>query len=89
MSLWQCVCTTTPPSGARVLCCQADQVSRSYRTISPRTRILIGVGVMVYAVAGQFLSDQAEKSFGYTPTDADREKLDQVLPKIRVIDKEG
>jgi hypothetical protein len=54
-----------------------------------RTRVLIGAGIMTYAVAGQYLSDQAEKSFGFTPTDADKERLERTLPKIRVVDKEG
>lgn len=59
---------------------------RSYRTLTPRTRILIGAGIMAYALAGQFLADKAESTLGYTPSAEDREKLDRVMPKIRVLD---
>jgi len=44
---------------------------------------------MAYALAGQTLSDQAEATFGYTPTERDKERLQGVLPTIRTIDKAG
>ena len=50
---------------------------------------MLGVGVMVYAFAGQTLSDQAESMFGYTPSEKDKERLKNALPTIRTIDKDG
>lgn len=44
---------------------------------------------MAYALGAQYLSDQAEKSFGFTPTAEERERLENVMPKIRVVDKDG
>ncbi len=32
------------------------------------------------------MSNQAEKTFGMVPTDHDREKLKEVIPKIRVVE---
>lgn len=62
---------------------------RSYRNLTPKTRLFIGVGIMAYAGFGLLASDQAEKSFGFTPTEQDRERLRTSVPKIRVVEKEG
>ncbi|KAF2475759.1 uncharacterized protein BDR25DRAFT_300746 [Lindgomyces ingoldianus] len=60
-----------------------------YRTITPRTRIFIGVGIMAYAGAGMVLSDKAEEFFGLVPTEKDKEELEKVLPKITTVNKGG
>ncbi|KAF1983312.1 hypothetical protein K402DRAFT_423874 [Aulographum hederae CBS 113979] len=59
-----------------------------YRNLAPRARLLLGVGIMGYAGIALLLSDQAEKSFGLTPTEEDRKRLHDALPKIRMVDKE-
>ncbi|KAH3952004.1 hypothetical protein HBI56_146610 [Parastagonospora nodorum] len=58
-----------------------------YRAITPKTRIMIGVGVMAYAGAGLFLSDKAEEKFGLTPTEKDMAELRESLPKISTVDR--
>ncbi|KAI4609389.1 hypothetical protein J4E81_007605 [Alternaria sp. BMP 2799] len=55
--------------------------------IPPKTRMIIGVGVMAYAGAGLYISDKAEEKFGLTPTEKDREQLQDVIPKISIIEK--
>jgi len=60
----------------------------SYRALSTRTRVLIGGGIMTYAVAGMFLSDKAEQFFGFEPTDQDRKRLQESIPKIHAVDRE-
>ncbi|KAI4647545.1 uncharacterized protein J4E78_008860 [Alternaria triticimaculans] len=55
--------------------------------IPPKTRMIIGVGVMAYAGAGLYISDKAEEKFGLTPTEKDREQLQDVIPKISTIEK--
>ncbi|RMY00399.1 hypothetical protein D0867_11762 [Hortaea werneckii] len=60
----------------------------SYRALSTRTRLLIGGGIMTYAVAGMFLSDKAEQFFGFEPTDQDRKRLQDSIPKIHAVDRE-
>ncbi|KAI6796231.1 hypothetical protein KC363_g3734 [Hortaea werneckii] len=60
----------------------------SYRALSTRTRMLIGGGIMTYAVAGMFLSDKAEQFFGFEPTDQDRKRLQDSIPTIHAVDRE-
>jgi hypothetical protein len=76
---------STYPSGRAI---QASLIRhRWYRAITPKTRVMIGVGVMAYAGAGLFLSDKAEEKFGLTPTDKDLEELKGALPKITTVDR--
>ncbi|KAH7072487.1 hypothetical protein FB567DRAFT_597875 [Paraphoma chrysanthemicola] len=58
-----------------------------YRGITPKTRVFIGVGIMVYAGVGLFLSDKAEEKFGLTPTEKDKEELRNALPKITTVER--
>ena len=43
---------------------------------------------MGYAGLGLLLSDTAEEKFGLVPTEKDREELDRVIPKIRLVDRD-
>lgn len=62
--------------------------SRKYRSLAPRTRVLIGVGIMGYAGLGLLLSDTAEEKFGLVPTEKDKEELDRIIPKIKLVDRD-
>lgn len=53
-----------------------------------RTRLFIGGGVMAYGMLGLFFSDKAEKAFGFTPTDEDKQKLKEAVPKITFVERE-
>lgn len=44
---------------------------------------------MGYAAFGLYASDAAEKHFDLTPTEADKERLDRAIPKIRLVDKDN
>jgi hypothetical protein len=57
--------------------------------LTPKTKALIGIGIMGYAVAGLYLSDTAEEKFGMKATDEDRAKLREVIPTIRTVDKDA
>ena len=48
---------------------------------------MIGVGVMAYALVAQTLSDKAEQSLGYTPTEQDKERLREMVPRISSVDR--
>lgn len=61
---------------------------QKYRSLAPRTRVLIGVGIMGYAGLGLLLSDTAEEKFGLVPTEKDKEELDRIIPKIRLVDRD-
>ena len=61
--------------------------SRWYRSLSSQTRLLIGVGIMGYAGIGMLLSDRVEAAFGMVPTEQEKDKLSDALPKFKVMDK--
>jgi hypothetical protein len=53
-----------------------------------KTKAIIGIGVMTYAVAGLYLSDTAEDKFGMKATEEDKAKLKEFIPKIHTVDKD-
>lgn len=61
----------------------------SYRSLKPRTRLGIGLGVVAYALIAQRLSDQAERVFGYTPTEDDKRRLHDAIPRVTPVEKGG
>ncbi|KAI9678492.1 MAG: hypothetical protein M1829_002090 [Trizodia sp. TS-e1964] len=61
---------------------------RSFQSLQPKTRALIGLGVMGYGVVGLLATDQAEKVFGMAPSEEDRQRLNSMLPKILVVERE-
>ena len=61
---------------------------QSYRSLSTRTRLLIGGGIMAYATLGLFLSDKAEETFGLVPSQEDKQRLQEAIPKIHVVNRD-
>lgn len=61
---------------------------QAYRSLSTRTRLIVGGGIMSYAVFGLFVSDKAEQVLGLVPTEDDKRRLNEALPKIHRIDRE-
>ena len=41
---------------------------------------------MAYAVAGLFLSDKAEETFGLKPTEQDKKALRDAVPKVHLVE---
>lgn len=62
---------------------------RSFRSLSPRTRLAVGVGLMVWSTVGLYVTDGAEKKLGFEATERDKEALDSLTPKIHFIDREN
>jgi hypothetical protein len=60
---------------------------RSYRNLSPRTRIGVGIGILAWGFIGLQLSDRAEEKFGLKPTEEDKAALSQLAPRIIAVDK--
>ncbi|CAI6089890.1 hypothetical protein V2G26_006694 [Clonostachys chloroleuca] len=60
---------------------------RAYKNLSPKTRMGVGAAVIAWGGAGLYLSDQAEKRFGYTPTEKDHEELRKMTPRITTVDR--
>ncbi|KAK5167193.1 uncharacterized protein LTR77_007924 [Saxophila tyrrhenica] len=61
---------------------------QSYRALTPKTRMLVGGGVMAWAAFGLLLSDRAEAAFGFTPTEQDKRDLRDSMPKIHLVERE-
>ncbi|KAL1955261.1 hypothetical protein VTO42DRAFT_8859 [Malbranchea cinnamomea] len=61
---------------------------KSYRALSPRTRLFFGVGLMAYAAVGLWMSPTIEEKLGMVPTPQEQEELDRKLRiKISSVEK--
>ncbi|PLB33126.1 uncharacterized protein BDW47DRAFT_121481 [Aspergillus candidus] len=62
----------------------------SYRSLSPKTRALFGVGLMAWASIGLWMSPQVEDVMGMKATAAEQEELDRKLAlRVSRVEKEG
>ncbi|KAH7036273.1 hypothetical protein B0J12DRAFT_744424 [Macrophomina phaseolina] len=61
---------------------------QTYRASAPKTRLILGLGLIAWGAIGLYTTDTTEKAFNMVPTEEDKKKLDQSIPKIRVVDKE-
>ncbi|KAH8432169.1 uncharacterized protein LDX57_009811 [Aspergillus melleus] len=62
----------------------------SYRSLSPKTRALFGIGVMAWASIGLWTSPQVEGAMGMLPTKEEQEDLDRKLAlRVSRVDKDG
>ncbi|CAK7262845.1 hypothetical protein SEPCBS57363_000251 [Sporothrix epigloea] len=59
----------------------------SYRGLSARTRIGVGISVLLWGTFGLYATDAAADKMGMTPTTADKEALAKMTPRIHVIDR--
>lgn len=59
----------------------------SYRALSMRTRLLIGGGIMAYAAFGLLVSDKAEEALGLVPTEEDKQRLREAIPRIHTVER--
>ncbi|KAL1934193.1 hypothetical protein VTP01DRAFT_6375 [Rhizomucor pusillus] len=57
----------------------------SYKALDPRTRIMIGVGGMIFATAGIVVSDYLEQKF---PATEQEKELAEAMSPITVVDHE-
>ncbi|KAF2623637.1 hypothetical protein BU25DRAFT_461729 [Macroventuria anomochaeta] len=58
-----------------------------YKGLAPKTRMIMGVGIMAYAGFGLLISDEIEQRFGMTPTEQDYEEVRRLVPKISTVEK--
>ena len=58
-------------------------MTRSFRNLAPRTRLVVGLGIITWGGVGLWLSDTAEKKLGWEPTELDRMRLKEGLPSRR------
>ncbi|KAL1982703.1 hypothetical protein VTN96DRAFT_954 [Rasamsonia emersonii] len=55
----------------------------AYRNLSPKTRLLFGLGLMGWACIGMWISPQVERALGMVPTPEEQEELQRKL-NVRV-----
>lgn len=60
---------------------------RTFRNLSPKTRIGVGLGLLAWGVVGLQLSDRAEERY-FKPTEEDRAALRQMAPQIVTVDRD-
>jgi hypothetical protein len=49
--------------------------------------LFLGGGIIAWGAFGLLASDKAEEFFGFTPTSEDKEKLKEVMPRVREVER--
>ncbi|KAI9785309.1 MAG: hypothetical protein M1839_000326 [Geoglossum umbratile] len=62
---------------------------QKFKSLPPRTRVLIGAGIMAYAGFGLLVTDKAEKVLGMEASEEEKEKLRRAVPRVVVVEKRG
>jgi hypothetical protein len=61
---------------------------RSYRNLPTLAKLGVGGGLLAWGAIGLFLSDRAEETFGFKPTEEEKAALDRLTPKIHVVERQ-
>ncbi|CZT03778.1 uncharacterized protein RAG0_13388 [Rhynchosporium agropyri] len=61
----------------------------SFRNLTPRTRLIVGVGFLTWGTLGLFITDRASSKFGLEASERDREALGRAMPKVQIVEREG
>ncbi|PYH47605.1 uncharacterized protein BP01DRAFT_380811 [Aspergillus saccharolyticus JOP 1030-1] len=62
----------------------------SYKSLSPKTRALFGVGAMTWAAIGLWATPQVEGAMGLTPTPEEQQELDRKLAvRVTRVERDG
>ncbi|KAI0877272.1 hypothetical protein GGS24DRAFT_497972 [Hypoxylon argillaceum] len=60
----------------------------SFRALSTKTRIGVGLGLLAWGLIGLQLSDRAEERY-FKPSEEDRAALRQITPRVTTVDRES
>jgi hypothetical protein len=66
----------------------ADVQYRSYMSLTPKTRALLGLGLIANAALALQFSDQTESYLGLQSTAQEQDELKRVLPKVTMVETE-
>ncbi|KAK4231299.1 hypothetical protein QBC38DRAFT_495697 [Podospora fimiseda] len=58
---------------------------QTYRRLSSNAKLKVGVGLVAWGLLGLQFAPKAEEKLGYTPTEADKEALERMTPKIHTV----
>ncbi|KAG6001355.1 hypothetical protein E4U21_004418 [Claviceps maximensis] len=59
----------------------------TFKNLSPKTRLGVGIGIITWGLLGLYLSDHAERKLGYTPSEKDKEDLWKWAPTVTTVDR--
>ncbi|KAI2624372.1 hypothetical protein GGR54DRAFT_573582 [Hypoxylon sp. NC1633] len=62
---------------------------QSFRNLSFRTRIGVGLGLLAWGAIGLHLSDRAEERYGFRPSEEDKAALARAMPSITTVARNG
>ncbi|KAL6881025.1 hypothetical protein J3F83DRAFT_710864 [Trichoderma novae-zelandiae] len=81
------MCNGSITTGDTVALVSLLDVSPAYKNLAPKTRLGVGVAVIAWGIAGLYISDKAEESLGFKPTEEDKAELRNMAPRITAVDK--
>ncbi|KAG9249313.1 hypothetical protein BJ878DRAFT_484837 [Calycina marina] len=61
---------------------------QSYRNLTPRARLGVGLGILAWGTIGLYISDKAEKKLGFEPSETEKTALTARMPQITTIRRE-
>ncbi|KAK8128273.1 hypothetical protein PG984_009381 [Apiospora sp. TS-2023a] len=64
-------------------------VLQSFRNLSPRMRLGVGLGLLAWGAVGLQLSDRAEDKYGFKASDEEKARLRQLAPRIVTVDRDS
>ncbi|KAK7927792.1 hypothetical protein PG985_004790 [Apiospora marii] len=64
-------------------------VLQSFRNLSPRMRLGVGLGLLAWGAVGLQLSDRAEDKYGFKASDEEKARLRQLVPRIVTVDRDS
>ncbi|KAK6356671.1 hypothetical protein TWF718_001011 [Orbilia javanica] len=63
---------------------------RWFTGLPKASRLALGGGLIAYGLIGDYyMTDRVGDAFGLTPTDQDKQKLKDMIPRISTVDKPG
>jgi hypothetical protein len=62
---------------------------RSYKSLAPRTRIFLGLGLMANAALALQFSEQIEAALGVVPSKEEESRLKESMPRVRAVERES
>ncbi|CRK15874.1 hypothetical protein BN1723_010829 [Verticillium longisporum] len=66
-------------------CTSAEDAGRTFRNLSSRMRIGVGIGIIGWGLAGHYLADRAEET--YKAPAEDKAVVDRYVPRVTVVDR--
>ncbi|KAJ4311983.1 hypothetical protein N0V84_010176 [Fusarium piperis] len=61
---------------------------KAYKNLSPKTRLGVGMAILAWGAGGLMVADKMEETFGFTPTEEDKARLNKYTPKIITVEKD-